>query len=262
MLLIKVASEKGISSISGETNERPIYFFAGPDKTFYALAGIDLEAPARPDPVGTAGEKEPRLALYLSVTDGAGANFRLTRQIPIEPRDYGFQSLTLPRSVVELDATALARVKEEAEKFEQAWAAFTSERLWRGKFAAPVNGPITGPFGIRRIINGQERSRHTGVDLQAPEGTPVHAPARGQVVLVEDFFFSGKSVVMDHGLGLFSMYFHLSSVEVKLGQEIEKGQALGRVGKTGRATGPNLHWGVRLNGARIDPLALTHLDMD
>lgn len=246
-LLIKVAGENGVSSVSGQINERPIYFFAGPDKTFYALAGIDLEA------------KGQGLSLDLSGTDEGGRYFRLRREIQLQPREYGVQYLTLPSSLVELDGTTLARVKEETEKFEMAWASFTPERLWQGKFAAPVDGPITGPFGTRRVINGQERSRHSGVDIHAPPGTPVLAPARGRVVLVEDFFFSGKSVVIDHGLGLFSMYFHLSSVEVKPGQQIEKGQALGQVGQSGRTTGPNLHWGVRLNGARIDPFALRDL---
>lgn len=249
-LLIKIVNDKGISSISGRMGERPIYLFAGPEKSFYALAGLDLET------------KEETLILHLSVMDSTGANFELRRDIEIQPRDYGVQSLTLPRSLVELDAVTLARVKEEAEFFEQVWATLTPERLWRGGFATPVNGPITGSFGVRRLINGQERSRHAGVDLYAAEGTSVHAPARGRVALVGEFFFSGKSVVLDHGLGLFSSYFHLSNIEVKPNQEIEKGRVLGRVGKSGRATGPNLHWGVRLNGARVDPLALIRLDID
>src|SRR3972149_49767 len=181
-LLIKVAGENGVSSVSGQINERPVYFFAGPDKNFYALAGIDLE------------EKEQGLSLDLSGTDGGGRYFRARREIQRAPREYGVQYLTLPSSLVELDGTTLARVKEEAEKFEKVWALFTPERLWQGKFAAPVDGPITGPFGPRRVINGQERSRHSGVDIHAPPGTPVLAPARGRVVLLEDFFFSGKSV--------------------------------------------------------------------
>jgi murein DD-endopeptidase MepM/ murein hydrolase activator NlpD len=106
------------------------------------------------------------------------------------------------------------------------------------------------------VINGQSRRPHSGEDISAPLGTPVLAINEGTVQLVADHFFSGKSIVVDHGLGLYSMYFHLSSVVVQAGERVAKAQVIGAVGASGRASGPHLHWGVRLNGARVNPLSL------
>jgi murein DD-endopeptidase MepM/ murein hydrolase activator NlpD len=134
--------------------------------------------------------------------------------------------------------------------------AFQDEKFWRGAFIRPVEGELSGAFGVSRMINGKRRGQHTGIDLQAEEGTPVLACNRGMVVLVDELFFSGKSVILDHGWGLFSMYFHLSEIRVQEGERIDKGAILGRVGSTGRSTKPHLHWGIRMNGARVDPLSL------
>jgi murein DD-endopeptidase MepM/ murein hydrolase activator NlpD len=131
-----------------------------------------------------------------------------------------------------------------------------SDRLWQGAFRLPVDVDPAPNFGQRRILNGQPRSPHAGVDFGARRGAPVVAPARGRVVLAEPLFFSGRTVILDHGLGLFSLYGHLSTLSVKVGQRVETGTPLGAVGATGRATGPHLHWAVRLGGARVDPLAL------
>ncbi|HTU01222.1 MAG TPA: M23 family metallopeptidase, partial [Candidatus Sulfotelmatobacter sp.] len=115
-------------------------------------------------------------------------------------------------------------------------------------------------FGARRIINGESRAPHTGVDFPAAAGTPVLAANAGRVALVADMFFSGRTVVLDHGDGLFTMYFHLQDTVVQPGREVKRGEALGHVGSTGRASGPHLHWGARLTGARIDPNALLKID--
>jgi murein DD-endopeptidase MepM/ murein hydrolase activator NlpD len=119
-----------------------------------------------------------------------------------------------------------------------------------------VEGKLSGAFGLSRVINGKRRNQHTGIDLQAEEGTPVLACNSGMIVLVDQLFFSGKSVVLDHGWGLFSMYFHLSETLVKEGDRVNQGAMLGRVGSTGRSTESHLHWGIRMNGARVDPLSL------
>ena len=112
------------------------------------------------------------------------------------------------------------------------------------------------------MINGQHKRPHSGEDIAAPQGTPVLAINKGTVVATVDHFFSGKGVIIDHGVGLFSMYFHLSKIDVQPGQALNKGDALGKVGATGRATGPHLHWGIRLNGARVNPYALTTLPLE
>jgi len=155
-----------------------------------------------------------------------------------------------------LDAKTLKRVNRETRKLEALFQTSRNERLWKSVFIRPVEGEISTGFGLNRIINGQQRSQHTGVDLRAEAGTSVLASNDGVVVLVDELFFSGKSVILDHGWGLYSMYFHLSETLVKEGDLVRTGAMLGRVGSTGRSTGPHLHWGVIINGARVDPFSL------
>lgn len=120
----------------------------------------------------------------------------------------------------------------------------------------PVAGPYSSPFGLKRFFNGQPRKPHSGIDIAAPEGTEIIAPASGRIVLTGDFFFNGKSVFIDHGQGLISMMCHLSRIDVEQGQQIQQGEAIGAVGETGRATGPHLHWTISLNNARVNPFLL------
>lgn len=117
----------------------------------------------------------------------------------------------------------------------------------------PVEGRLSSPFGLRRFFNGEERNPHSGLDFAVPAGTPVKAPAAGRVVLVGDYFFNGKTVFIDHGQGFITMFCHLSAVDVKPGDDVARGAVVGKVGSTGRSTGPHLHWNVSLNGARVDP---------
>jgi murein DD-endopeptidase MepM/ murein hydrolase activator NlpD len=179
--------------------------------------------------------------------------------IRITDKDYGVRRLTLPKDKVELDAEALKRVKAESEIVGALWKAKESIPEWKGIFLMPLDGDVEGIFGKRSDINGLERSPHTGVDLRGSLGEPVKAVNNGKVALIADHFFTGNSVFLDHGGGIFTMYFHLSKVMVKEGDIIKKGQVIGLVGATGRATGPHLHWGMRVNGARVNPLTLTVL---
>ena len=118
----------------------------------------------------------------------------------------------------------------------------------------PVDGGrYSSPFGLRRFFNGQERNPHSGLDIAVPTGTPVKASADGVITIVGDYFFNGKTVFVDHGQGMISMYCHLSEIDVKKGQTVKRGEVVGKVGATGRATGPHLHWNVSLNDARVDP---------
>lgn len=209
---------------------------------FGALVGIDLDAPAGPQPLTVLVANHPLADLVVSV----------------EPQDFPVQTLTLPDEMVHLDEPTQARVKQEQQDALSAMAAQTPERWWRGAFLVPTEGEITESFGRRRIINGEPRSPHSGEDISAPEGAKVVASNRGVVRLVADHFFSGHSVFLDHGGGLYTMYFHLSKTLVTPSQRVEKGDVIGYVGASGRATGPHLHWGARLNGARVNPFELIH----
>ena len=179
--------------------------------------------------------------------------------LEIIEKDWGVRRLTLPKKMVDLDSKTLERARKESKDMSALWRAPVDSPLWRGSFLRPVPGKVLGPFGRRSIINSQPRSPHSGVDLRGKSGTPVKATNHGKVVLVCDHFFSGRSVVIDHGGGIQSMYFHLDSITVRKDDMIEKGQVIGRMGSSGRATGPHLHWGIRMNGARVDPIGLTIL---
>ena len=161
--------------------------------------------------------------------------------------------------MVDLDAQTLKRVREESGKMKKLWVAPFAEPLWEGPFMRPVPGEVIGPFGRNSIINEQPRSPHSGVDLRAERGAPVKVMNHGRVALTGDHFFTGLTVVIDHGGGIQSMCFHLDKILVKEGQRVTKGEVIGLVGSTGRATGPHLHLGVRVNGARVDPLGLTKI---
>jgi murein DD-endopeptidase MepM/ murein hydrolase activator NlpD len=218
-----------------------------PKGTYRGLLGIDMRA--------SPGTHELRVV----ATDANQKRFIQSITLTVKRVAFGIQRLTLPPSQVDLDRETLERVKKEARRMRAVLKEYRNERLWKGSFIRPLEADVSSAFGLRRILNGQERSPHTGVDLRAPEGTPVMACNRGTVVLVDNLFFSGKSVVLDHGWGMYSMYFHLSRVLVDPGDIVARGEILGLAGATGRATGPHLHWGIRLNGARVDPLSILRL---
>ena len=162
--------------------------------------------------------------------------------------------------MVELDPDTERRAVAEAQRLTAVFRAITADRLWRGRFTRPVGGTLPGTgFGARRIINGAPRSPHGGIDYSMPLGTPVVAANTGRVALVDEFFFPGRLVVLDHGLSLYTLYFHLDSVTVSEGERVERGQTLGSVGASGRATGPHLHFGAQVGTARVDPAALLGL---
>jgi hypothetical protein len=225
--------------------DRKISLIPTPDKTYwFGLLAADLT-------------KIPGHYEALIKISPSGDERRL--EIEIIDKDYGERRLTLPRHMVDLDAKTLKRVQKESGKMERLWEAQASTPLWGGPFQRPIPGEAIGPFGRRSIINDQPRSPHSGLDLRGAEGTPIKAINNGKVVLTGDHFFTGRTVVLDHGGEIQSMYFHLDKIQVEHGDLIEKGQLIGLVGSTGRATGPHLHWGIRINGARVDPLKLISL---
>jgi len=210
--------------------------------------GVDLEQPPGP------------LELLLEGTTSAGRPASAKARLLVLDAAYPVQRLSVPRSFTELDAATLDRVAREKATLDRLWEAATATPLWRTPFRTPLENTARGAgFGLRRVINGEPRAPHTGVDFSAPAGTPVLAANAGVVVLAEEHFFAGKSLVLDHGEGLYTMYFHLEDSLVRPGQRVTQGAMIGRVGSTGRATGPHLHWGARLFGARIDPEELLRL---
>jgi murein DD-endopeptidase MepM/ murein hydrolase activator NlpD len=199
----------------------------------------------------------------VTLTDSEGVALRHGRayQIKVLSKKFGTQELNLPQEAVDLDPAALARVEKEQAEVVALFEKVTEEKLWESGFLVPVEGKIAGAFGRRRILNGQPRSPHNGEDIAAPLGTEVHASNTGKVILTDELFFSGKSIILDHGWGTFTMYFHLSEIGVQQGEVVKKGQVIGRVGASGRATGPHLHWGLRIAGARVDPFSAARLSI-
>lgn len=147
----------------------------------------------------------------------------------------------------------LKRIRGERGRINSALRYWQQQATVDTRFTLPVKGRLSSPFGLRRFFNEQPRKPHSGIDIAAPEGTPIVAPAAGRIIENGDFFFNGNSVFIDHGQGLVTMYCHMSRIDVKPGQRVARGEAIGAVGQTGRATGPHLHWSVSLNDARVDP---------
>jgi hypothetical protein len=191
---------------------------------------------------------------YPLVVRTASTGFRKEIDVTVLSKDYGVRRLTLPKEMVELDAPTLERAKRETAIMKDVLQAPPGPPLWKGPFVKPLSGEVVGNFGQASIINGLPRSPHSGVDLKAEIGTPVVSINSGRVALTGEYFFNGLFVVIDHGGAIESMYFHLEKILLQEGDRVEKGQVLGLVGATGRATGPHLHFGIRVNGARIDPL--------
>ncbi len=186
--------------------------------------------------------------------DGTGSQ---ARQIPVKilSKDYPVQKLTLKnQNQVTPDEETLARIQREKEVTDQVKRHFSAPSP-ATDFSLPANGRLSSRFGLRRIFNGEPRNPHGGLDLAVGSGTPIHAPATATVLNIGNYFFNGNTVFLDHGQGLISAYMHLSRVDVKEGQQLRQGDAVGLSGATGRATGPHLHWAVFLNGTAVEPEA-------
>jgi murein DD-endopeptidase MepM/ murein hydrolase activator NlpD len=233
--------------IAGSVGDRSLVFFPY-GGGHAALLGLDLDTPG--------GIVDWRIA----VQEPGRAPRAAEGSLPVGRREFSVQRLTLPTGMVDLDPETERRALAETERMQTVYRTLTPERLWRGPFARPVPGTAPGTgFGSRRVINGKPRAPHTGIDFAADRGTPVMAVNAGRVALLGDFFFPGRLVILDHGLGLYTLYMHLDTVAVSDDERVERGQRLGTVGATGRATGPHLHFGALMGGARIDPAVLLGL---
>ncbi|MEW6721340.1 MAG: M23 family metallopeptidase [Thermodesulfobacteriota bacterium] len=210
---------------------------------YEALIGIDLLADAGPETLAAE-----------SFTGGMRS--RVETVLEVAGRKFPVQELSLPKGMAEFDASTLRRIREEKELLDGRFARISAPILWEAPFLPPVEPFRPENFGSRRVINREPRSPHTGVDLRLPEGTPVRSIAGGTVALAAEQFFGGRTVMIDHGGGVFSIYMHLNRFSVKEGQRVSRGEPIGEVGSTGRATGPHLHFGVRVPGGRVDPSLL------
>jgi murein DD-endopeptidase MepM/ murein hydrolase activator NlpD len=246
-LEIAIPHEAGITAVHAEWNEQRVPFVRDGDR-WLTVIGVDLDT--------AAGEH----ALVVERDFGDAGTRRASGQVTVEAKAYPTTELTVEPGYVDLSPENQERAAREARETAAIYATVTPERYWRESFAVPIPGTTSGNnFGHRRVFNGQARDPHSGADLRATTGTPIHAANRGRVVLAKDLFFSGNAVFIDHGLGVYSVYLHLSEIRVEPGQMLEKGELLGLAGATGRVTGPHLHWGVRVQNARVDPFSLLAL---
>ncbi|MDT8442029.1 MAG: M23 family metallopeptidase [Desulfuromonadales bacterium] len=226
-------------------NERVIDFVPDQDGAV-ALLPVPLDLPSGDYPV------------LIALADRRGRTVAGELRLRVVRKERPVDRLTLPEQMVSPQKPeVLARIASERERLQELFAD-SGPRLWQD-FRRPVDDPVSSVFGKRRILNGEPRAPHSGTDFRSPTGTPVRAIAGGRVVLVADLFYTGLTVILDHGAGLFSLYAHLSSFDVRADQMLDAGDLLGRVGSTGRSTGPHLHLTVRLHGERVDPLALLDL---
>jgi murein DD-endopeptidase MepM/ murein hydrolase activator NlpD len=249
-MLVEVRSPSGLVDVKSDWLGQSLQFWpvGSDEKVRRALLGIDLEQPAG------------KYDLTLNAQTESGEQVSCSAVVSVRAGTFAVEKLRVGQQFVEPSPKDLERAKNEQQRLKELFAQVTPERLWQGSFRVPVSGARAAKnFGRRRILNGEPRTPHSGEDFPAVAGTPVHAAQRGRVVLAEELFFSGNTVVLDHGLGLYTFYGHLESISVKVGDVVKAGGLLGRVGATGRATGPHLHWGVDLNGARVNPLQLVAL---
>jgi murein DD-endopeptidase MepM/ murein hydrolase activator NlpD len=240
---LSVPHENGIQSVSAKWQGKAIPL-ARSGEQWVAVVGTDL--------LMKAGD----YTASVSVVRAKGATTESVR-VHVTAVKFPTTQFQVEDKYVDLSAPDLARANRETEELNQIHRTITSEMLWTEPFRAPIDGKIEASnFGHRRVFNGEPRAPHAGADLRAVTGTRVLAANRGRVVLAKDLFFTGNTVIVDHGQGVYSLYAHLSRIDVEPGNMVDRGQLLGLSGATGRVTGPHLHWGVKVQDARVDPFSL------
>jgi len=200
--------------------------------------------------------RSDEIPVKITVTLIDGTRFAQRLSLQVANRDFPSTRLRVPGRFTAPDEAARKRIQEETEFVRGVLRSVSDTPLWEGAFVLPLAGATTSPYGQRRLFNRELRSQHTGLDIDGDTGDPVRAASSGRVVISRDLFFNGQAVFIDHGLGFYTGYFHLSKREVSEGQWVEKGEVIGLVGATGRVTGPHLHWGLYLQGYPLDPLSL------
>ncbi len=248
--LIRV--DGGYSKIEGSWFGHPLQFFKGPNgRSWYALAGVDVEAALGSSKLEVTGFKGT-----------AAVKTDLTRTVEIHRAAYRTEKINVPPKFIEPGPEAKPLIDAADAAKKKAYASSADRPLWTGNFAVPVGAKSTDSFGVRRMYNGKVAGVHRGMDFRAASGTVVKSGNAGVVVLAQPLYFEGNCVIVDHGLGLMSVYMHFSRIDVKPGQRVAKGDRLGLSGATGRVTGPHLHWAIRWDGSALDPAKVLQLPLD
>ena len=236
--------EPGISAVDIQWQKKDVpYVRSGAE--WVAIIGVDLDV------------KAGSYSTVIRVTkNGVVENRNVT--VTVRFVKYPTTELKVDDQYVELSPENTERALREQKELDQIHNTITKEMLWKDSFVVPIAGETGANFGHRRVFNGMPRAPHAGADLHAVTGTPVHSTNRGRVVLAKDLFFTGNTVIVDHGLGIYSLYAHLSRIDVSDGDVVERNQVLGLSGATGRVTGPHLHWGIKVQNARVDPFSLVN----
>jgi murein DD-endopeptidase MepM/ murein hydrolase activator NlpD len=243
VVVFTATTSQQVDAMRARAFDRDLATFRLDATRWQALLGIDIDT------------KPGSYTVSFEATS-AGQTITAATELSVMSGTFGKRMLTVDDAFVNPPQPAIARIMREATELERLWTQSEPHRLWIDGFLRPVPGRPNGAFGSRSIFNGVARQPHGGADFLSPAGTPIHAPNSGRVVLARDLYFTGHTVVIDHGLGVFSLLAHLSVVDVHEGEFVTRGETIGQVGATGRVTGPHLHWAIRMNGARVDPLAV------
>lgn len=248
--LIPASGAAGLS-IRGTLQKTDFEFYPAGElssgQVFEALVGVPF------------GHEPGTYRFSVRIALGRGAESRIEVAIPVISGNYASETLKVDPRHVNPDPAALRRIKKESAEIGALYRRPRQVKEWSGPFEFPIQSPLTSQFGTRRVFNGEMRSFHQGLDLKAAVGTPIQAPAPGKVVLAKDLYMTGNTIILDHGMGLFTIYAHMSTMEAPLGSRVAKGQRLGLSGMTGRASGPHLHWGAVVHLSKINPIDLVRV---
>jgi murein DD-endopeptidase MepM/ murein hydrolase activator NlpD len=244
-LQLKVPHEPHTKSVQVVWEEKRVPAYRV-DDVWTTFLGIDLDAN-----VGTHAAEA-----LLTMDDGSVERRGIA--IEVAASKFPVTRLKVAPKFTQLSESDLDRSRRETKEVGAIYQRITPDLVPDGAFIVPIPGGKGKNFGERRVFNGEARAPHSGTDLRAPTGTRIHATNRGRVVLAKSLFFSGNTVIVDHGSGIYSLYAHLSRIDVTPGAIVEKGQLVGLAGATGRVTGPHLHWAMRVQGARVDPFTLVN----
>jgi murein DD-endopeptidase MepM/ murein hydrolase activator NlpD len=253
-VLFRVTTPKPVRTLSGNWLGHEIAFSFDPSsKAWFALAGASLETKPGAYPI----------ELHAETTAGpsVGQAISFEKKIRVERQRYPRVPLKVPARYTAPSPEDQRQIEQDKQTKSEIFDTLTPDREWKGSFAAPVDAEISDVFGVGRVFNGSVESTHQGLDFRVPSGTPVAAVNSGHVILARPLFFEGNCVVIDHGQGLLTLYLHLSKFSVKEGDDVNKGQAIGLSGGTGRATGPHLHLAVRWQGVYLNPQVLLKLKL-
>lgn len=246
LLVVTMAVPPPATDVRVRVFDRTVAAFPIDDGRWRALVGIDLD------------QRFGTYTVEAQVIDGQSI-LQATRAFVVQRRAFPVRTLSVAPDFVNPPPAVTARIEAEQQFTRAVYAESATTRLWTGPFVRPVPQAANSRFGTRSVFNGERRNPHAGTDFLSPAGTPIRSPNNGRIVAARDLFFTGNTVIIDHGLGVFSLMAHMSRLDVTEGEDVVAGQQLGLVGATGRVTGPHLHWAMAVAGARVDPISVLAL---